>query len=77
MTNSRVQNLSVLTMKDLNVCGLWTLYGLTLEVTAALETVPPSDIEPYTGLPNKYFPSDHLSLKAYFKFASMKNKNEF
>ena len=30
MTNSRVQNLSVLTMKDLNVCGLWTLYGLTL-----------------------------------------------
>ena len=52
-------------------------HSRTLEVTAALETVPPSDIEPYTGLPNKYFPSDHLSLKAYFKFASMKNKNEF
>lgn len=61
---------------------VWTLDFIwfdsrTLEVTAALETVPPSDIEPYTGLPNKYFPSDHLSLKAYFKFASMKNKNEF
>lgn len=60
---------------------LWTLDYIwfdsrSLEVTAALETVSPSAIEPYTGLPNEYFPSDHLSLKAYFKFASSREKQE-
>lgn len=59
---------------------MWTLDyiwfdSLNLEATAALETVTPSVITPYTGLPNEFFPSDHLSLKAYFKFATNKNQN--
>ena len=40
----------------------------TMNVTAVLETVGESAITPYVGLPNKAFPSDHLSLKAYFQF---------
>lgn len=46
---------------------------MNLEATAALKTVTPSVITPYTGLPNEFFPSDHLSLKANFKFATNKN----
>ncbi|KAL9959572.1 hypothetical protein ACROYT_G032903 [Oculina patagonica] len=57
---------------------VWTLDyiwfdSINLEATAALETVTPAVITPYTGLPNEFFPSDHLSLKAYFKFAANKN----
>ena len=49
---------------------------MNLEATAALETVTPAAIEPYTGLPNEFFPSDHLSLKAYFKFVTNKKMAE-
>lgn len=45
---------------------------MNLEATAALETVTPAMITPYIGLPNEFFSSDHLSLKAYFKFATDK-----
>lgn len=59
---------------------MWTLDyiwfdSLNLKATAALETVTPSVITPYTGLPNEFFPSDHLSLKAYFKFAANNKLN--
>ncbi|KAJ7331264.1 hypothetical protein OS493_020049 [Desmophyllum pertusum] len=50
--------------------------SMNLEATAALETVTPAAIEPYTGLPNEFFPSDHLSLKAYFKFVTNKKMAE-
>lgn len=54
---------------------IWTLDYIwfdsaNLKATAALETVSKAAIAPYTGLPNQFFPSDHLSLKAHFKFAS-------
>ena len=40
-----------------------------LKATAALETVSKSAVAAYTYLPKEFFPSDHLSLKAHFKFA--------
>ena len=40
----------------------------TLKATAVLETVPETAIAPYIGMPNDAFSSDHLSLKAHFKF---------
>jgi len=46
---------------------------MNLEATAALETVSPAMIAPYTGLPNECFSSDHLSLKACFKFTTDRN----
>lgn len=54
---------------------VWTLDYIwfdstSLKVTAALETVSKEAIEPYEGLPNQYFSSDHLPLKAHFKFAT-------
>lgn len=54
---------------------LWTLDYIwfdsaNLKVTAALETVSKEAIEPYEGLPNQFFSSDHLPLKAHFKFAA-------
>ena len=53
---------------------VWTLDYIwfdsaNLKATAALETVPREAIEAYVGLPNQFFPSDHLSLKGHFKFA--------
>lgn len=39
-------------------------------MTAAVETVSKEAIEPYEGLPNQFFSSDHLPLKAHFKFAA-------
>jgi len=58
--------------------SMWTLDyiwydSVNLEATAALETVTPAMITPYTGLPNECFSSDHLSLKACFKFTTDKN----
>ena len=52
---------------------LWTLDYIwfdskNLKVTAALETLPESAIAAYGGFPNEYFPSDHFSMKAHFKF---------
>ena len=46
---------------------------MNLEATAVLETVTSAMVTPYTGLPNECFSSDHLSLKAYFKFTTDKN----
>lgn len=58
--------------------SVWTLDYIwfdsaNLKATAALETVSKAAIAPYTGLPNKFFPSDHLSLKAHFKFSGKNN----
>lgn len=39
-------------------------------MTAALKTVSKEAIEPYEGLPNQFFSSDHLPLKAHIKFAA-------
>ena len=36
--------------------------------TAALETIPGSKVAEYGGFPNEFYPSDHVSLKAHFKF---------
>ncbi|CAH3177351.1 unnamed protein product, partial [Porites lobata] len=54
---------------------VWTLDFIwfncaSLKVTAAVETVSKEAIEPYEGLPNQFFSSDHLPLKAHFKFAA-------
>ena len=40
----------------------------SLQVNAVLEMVDEDLIEPYHACPNQVFPSDHLSLKAYFRF---------
>lgn len=58
--------------------SVWTLDYIwfdstNLQATAALETVTSAMVTPYTGLPNEFFSSDHLSLKAYFKFSTDKN----
>ena len=47
-----------------------------LKATAALETVSKAAIDAYTGLPNQFFPSDHLSMKAHFKFAGKRQSAE-
>ena len=36
--------------------------------TAVLETIPGSKVVEYGGFPSEFYPSDHVSLKAYFKF---------
>ena len=42
----------------------------TLQVNAVLEPVKEEVIKPLIACPNKYFPSDHLSIKACFGFKS-------
>ena len=39
-----------------------------LQANAVLEMVDEEVIKPYWACPNKYFPSDHLALKACFQF---------
>lgn len=61
---------------------VWTLDYIwfdaaRLKATAALETVSKAAIDAYTGLPNQFFPSDHLSLKAHFKFAGKRQSAEW
>ena len=41
----------------------------SLQPLSVLSVAPKSDIDPYGGLPNESFPSDHLSLKATFRFS--------
>lgn len=40
----------------------------TLQANAVLEMVKEEVIKPFKACPNKFFPSDHLSLKACFQF---------
>ena len=40
-----------------------------LQVNAVLEMVEEEVIMPLKACPNEFFPSDHLSLKAYFQFS--------
>ena len=39
-----------------------------LQANAVLEMVDEEMIKPFHACPNKYFPSDHLPLKAFFQF---------
>ncbi|XP_028407906.1 glucose-repressible alcohol dehydrogenase transcriptional effector-like [Dendronephthya gigantea] len=40
----------------------------SLQANAVLEMVDEEVIQPFRACPNRYFPSDHLPLKAYFQF---------
>ena len=70
----RARSRSSQIMKDQAAFGLkitsFCFDSASLKVTAALETVSKEAIEPYEGLPNQFFSSDHLPLKAHFKFAA-------
>jgi hypothetical protein len=46
---------------------VWYSSG-TLKVNAVLQHVTEDVIKPLVACPNKYFPSDHLSMKACFGF---------
>ena len=41
----------------------------SLQVNGVLEMVHEDLIKPHHACPNRVFPSDHLSLKAYFQFS--------